>query len=48
MLDSIIMKQIGKNSPSLNHQKRWKLYTNPKTKARNLLESFVQRKEQII
>jgi transposase len=48
MLDSIIMKQTEKNPPSLSPQKRRKLYANPKTKARNLLDGFVQYKDKTI
>ena len=48
MLDSIIMKQTEKNPPSLSPQKRRKLYAISKTKAKNLLDGFVQYKDKTV
>ena len=46
--DSIIMKGIEENPPSLNPEKHGKRGRNPKTKARNLLERFIEHKEKIL
>lgn len=45
---AIIMKGIEENPPSLNPEKQGKRGKNPKTKARNLLERFIEYKEQIL
>ncbi len=46
--NAIIMKGIEENPPSLNPEKQGKRGRNPKTKARNLLERFIEYKEQIL
>jgi transposase len=46
--DTIIMKGIEENPQSLNPQKQGKRGRNPKTKARNLLERFIEYKEPIL
>ena len=46
--DSIVMKGIEENPPSLNPEKQGKRGKNPKTKARNLLDRFIEYKEQIL
>ncbi len=48
MLDSIIMKQTEINPSSLSPQKLRELYANTKTKAKNLLDGFVQYKDKTI
>jgi transposase len=44
----IVMKGIEENPPSLNPKKKGKRGVNPKTKARNLLERFIEHKEKIL
>ena len=46
--DSIIMKGIEENPPSLNPERQGKHGKNPKTKARNLLDRFIEYKEPIL
>jgi len=46
--DAIIIKGIEENPPSQNPQRRGKRGANPKTKARNLLERFIEHKEKIL
>ena len=46
--DAIIIKGIEENPPSLNPEKQGKRGKNPKTKARNLLDRFIENKEQIL
>jgi transposase len=46
--DSIVMKGIEENPLSLNPQRQGKRGKNPKTKARNLLDRFIENKEQIL
>jgi transposase len=46
--NAIIIKGIEENPPSLNPEKQGKRGKNPKTKARNLLERFIENKEQIL
>jgi len=46
--NAIIIKGIEENPPSLNPEKQGKRGRNPKTKARNLLERFIENKEQIL
>jgi len=46
--DSIIIKGIEENPSSLNPEKHGKRGRNPKTKARNLLERFIEHKEKIL
>ncbi len=44
----IVMKGIEENPPFLNPQRKGKRGANPKTKARNLLERFIEHKEKIL
>ncbi|AKB19006.1 Mobile element protein [Methanosarcina sp. WWM596] len=46
--DAIIIKGIEENPLSLNPEKQGKRGKNPKTKARNLLDRFIENKEQIL
>jgi transposase len=46
--NAIIIKGIEENPPSLNPEKQGKRGKNPKTKARNLLDRFIEHKEQIL
>jgi len=46
--DAIVMKGIEENPPSLNPEKKGTRGKNPKTKARNLLDRFIEYKEQIL
>ncbi|AKB68152.1 Mobile element protein [Methanosarcina mazei LYC] len=46
--DAIIIKAIEENPHSLNPQKQGKRGKNPKTKARNLLDRFIEHKEKIL
>lgn len=46
--NSIIIKGIEENPPSLNPEKKGKCGRNPKTKARNLLNRFIEHKEKIL
>jgi len=46
--DAIVIKGIEENPPSQNPQKKGKRGANPKTKARNLLDRFVEHKEKIL
>ena len=46
--DAIIMKGIEENPQSLNPEKQGKRGKNPKTKARNLLDRFIEHKEKIL
>jgi transposase len=46
--DGIVMKGIEENPPSQNPQRQGKRGVNPKTKARNLLERFIEHKEKIL
>jgi len=46
--DSIIMKGIEENPPSLNPEKKGTRGASPKTKSRNLLDRFIEYKEPIL
>ena len=46
--DAIVIKALEENPPSLNPEKQGKRGKNPKTKARNLLDRFIQHKEKIM
>jgi transposase len=46
--DAIVMNGIEENPPSLNPEKKGKRGMNPKTKARNLLDRFIEHKEKIL
>lgn len=46
--DAIIMKGKEENPPSLNPEKQGKRGKNPKTKARNLLDRFIEDKEKVL
>ncbi len=46
--NDIVIKGIEENPPSLNPVKQGKCGRNPKTKARNLLERFIEHKEKIL
>ena len=46
--NAIIIKGIEENPPSLNPEKQGKRGKNPKTKARNLLDRFIEHKEPIL
>jgi transposase len=46
--DAIIIKGIEENPQSLNPEKQGKRGKNPKTKARNLLDRFIEHKEKIM
>jgi len=46
--DAIVMKGIEENPLYLNPQKQGKRGKSPKTKARNLLDRFIENKEQIL
>jgi transposase len=48
MSDIIVMKGIEENPASQNPQRQGKRGISPKTKARNLLERFIERKEKIL
>lgn len=47
-LDTVVMKRVVENPPSLNPEKQGKRGKNPKTKARNLLDRFIEHKEKIL
>jgi len=46
--DAVIMKGIEENPHSLNLQKQGKRGKNPKTKARNLLDRFIEHREKVL
>jgi transposase len=46
--DAIVIKGIEENPPSQNPQRQGKRGANPKTKARNLLDRFIEHKEKIL
>jgi transposase len=46
--DTVVMKGIEENPLSLNPEKQGKRGKNPKTKARNLLDRFIEHKERIL
>ena len=46
--DAIVMEGIEENPPCLNPEKHGKRGKNPKTKARNLLDRFIEYKKQIL
>jgi transposase len=46
--DTVVIKGIEENPPSQNPQRQGKRGANPKTKARNLLERFIEHKEKIL
>jgi transposase len=46
--DAIVNKGIEENPPSQNPQRRGKRGVNPKTRARNLLERFIEHKKKIL
>jgi transposase-like protein len=46
--DIIVMKGIEENPPSQNPQRQGRRGVSPKTKARNLLERFIEHKEKIL
>lgn len=46
--NDIVIKGIEENPPSLNPEKQGKRGKNPKTKARNLLDRFIENKEEIL
>jgi transposase len=46
--DIIVMKGIDENPTSQNPQRKGKRGLNPKTKARNLLDRFIEHKEEIL
>jgi transposase len=46
--DAIVIKGIEENPPSQNPKRQGKRGVNPKTKARNLLERFIEHKEKIL
>ena len=46
--NDIVIKGIEENPPSLNPEKQGKRGKNPKTKARNLLDRFIEHKEKIL
>ena len=46
--NTILMKGIEENPPSLNPKRKGKRGRNPKTKARNLLDRFIEHKEKIL
>jgi len=46
--DAVIMKGIEENPHSLNPEKQGKRGKNPKTKARNLLDRFIEHREKIL
>jgi len=46
--DTIVIKGIEENPPSLNPEKQGKRGKNPKSKARNLLDRFKEYKEKIL
>ena len=46
--NSIIIKGIEENPPSLNPEKKGTRGASPKTKSRNLLDRFIEYKEQIL
>jgi transposase len=46
--NNIVIKGIEENPPSLNPEKQGKRGKNPKTKARNLLDRFIEHKEEIL
>ena len=46
--NAVVMKGIEENPPSLNPEKKGKRGASPKTKARNLLERFMEHKEKIL
>ncbi len=46
--NAVVMKGIEENPPSLNPEKKGKRGASPKTKARNLLDRFIEHKEKIM
>jgi transposase len=46
--NALVEKGIEENPPSLNPERRGKRGLNPKTKARNLLDRFIEHKEKIL
>ena len=46
--DAIVIKGIEENPPSQNPKRQGKRGVSPKTKARNLLERFIEHKEKIL
>jgi len=46
--NAVVAKGIEENPPSLNPERQGKRGKNPKTKARNLLDRFVEHKEKIL
>jgi transposase len=46
--DAIVLKGIEENPQSLNPEKKGKRGKNPKTKAKNLLDRFIEHKEKIM
>ena len=46
--NDIVIKGIEENPPSLNPERQGKRGKNPKTKARNLLDRFIENKEEIL
>lgn len=46
--NTVVMKGIEENPPSLNPEKTGTRGTSPKTKARNLLDRFIEHREQVL
>ncbi len=46
--NAVVIKGIEENPPSLNPQKKGTRGASPKTKARNLLERFMEHKKEIL
>ncbi|AKB48182.1 Mobile element protein [Methanosarcina sp. Kolksee] len=46
--DTVVAKGIEENPPSLNPERQGKRGVHPKTKARNLLDRFIEHKEKIL
>ncbi len=46
--NTILLKGIEENPPSINPQRKGKRGKNPKSKARNLLDRFIEHKEKIL
>jgi transposase len=46
--DAIVVKGIEENPPSQNPKRQGKRGVSPKTKARNLIERFIEHKEKIL
>ena len=46
--NTILLKGIEENPPSINPQRKGKRGRNPKTKAKNLLDRFIEHKEKIL